>query len=444
MILFSKPLSVKRTLLILLLPASMSLMATAWFVHGLLLERMSQEFFESRLKEEVAFLEHHIRQAEGQIDNLQTGDYFEKVFHHAFAIQSPTQAVISPQTWHSLLSPLLESDQQDSIQVHSVGPVNAPFEILVYRKSFVTNDIPITVIVSEDMRALQNSQTELHTWTAIISILLILLLAAVIWLGITLSMRPVVSLKAALKKLQSGEISRINVQTPEEFQPLVQQLNQVLDSLDQRLERSREALANLSHSVKTPIAAVRQVLEDTSRPLDDNLRHEMGARLSDIDRQLEAEMRRSRFAGPQLGKSAGPVKQARDLLWMLGRLYPEKSFELSTSLTEESRWPIEEHDLNEILGNLLDNAGKWATECVELSLEQHNCLAQIIVTDDGSGVAESERILLGQRGLRLDEQTPGHGLGLAIVQQIVAQYGGQVFFSSGAKGGLKVLIEISI
>lgn len=444
MILFSKPLSVKRTLLILLLPASMSLMATAWFVHGLLLERMSQEFFESRLKEEVAFLEHHIRQAEGQIDNLQTGDYFEKVFHHAFAIQSPTQAVISPQTWHSLLSPLLESDQQDSIQVHSVGPVNAPFEILVYRKSFVTNDIPITVIVSEDMRALQNSQTELHTWTAIISILLILLLAAVIWLGITLSMRPVVSLKAALKKLQSGEISRINVQTPEEFQPLVQQLNQVLDSLDQRLERSREALANLSHSVKTPIAAVRQVLEDTSRPLDDNLRHEMGSRLGDINKQLEAEMRRSRFAGPQLGKSAGPVRQARDLLWMLGRLYPEKSFELSTLLLEESRWPIEEHDLNEILGNLLDNAGKWAAECVELSLEQHNNLAQIIVTDDGPGVAESERAHLGQRGLRLDEQTPGHGLGLAIVCEIIARYGGQVFFSTGSKGGLKVLIEISI
>lgn len=444
MILFNKPLSVKRALLILLLPASMSLMATAWFVHGLLLERMSQEFLESRLKDEVAFLEHHIRQADGQIDNLQTGDYFEEVFHHAFAIQSPTQTVISPQVWHPLLSPLLESDQQDSFQVHSVGPFNAPFDILVYRKSFVINHIPITVIVAEDMRALQNSQTELHTWTAIVSILLILLLAGVIWLGITLSMRPVVSLQAALKKLQSGETSRINVQTPEEFQPLVQQLNQVLDSLDQRLERSREALANLSHSIKTPIAAVRQVLEDTSRPLDNNLRHEMGARLSDIDRQLEAEMRRSRFAGPQLGKSAGPVKQARDLLWMLGRLYPEKSFELSTSLTEESRWPIEEHDLNEILGNLLDNAGKWATECVELSLEQHNCLAQIIVTDDGSGVAESERILLGQRGLRLDEQTPGHGLGLAIVQQIVAQYGGQVFFSSGAKGGLKVLIEISI
>jgi len=444
MILFRKPISVKRALMTLLLPACISLMVTAWFIHGLLLERMSQEFLESRLKDEVAFLEHHIRQANGQIDRIQTGDYFEKVFHHPFAIQSPTQTIISPQSWHPLLSPLLKFDQQDSIQTHTVGPDNASFNILIYRKSFIINDMPITLIVSEDMRALQNSQTELHTWTAIVSILLILLLAGVIWVGITLSMRPVVSLQTALKKLQSGEISRINVQTPEEFQPLVQQLNQVLDSLDQRLERSREALANLSHSIKTPIAAVRQVLEDTNRPLDNNLRHEMGSRLGDIDRQLEAEMRRSRFAGPQLGKSAGPVKQARDLLWMLGRLYPEKSFELSTSLTEESRWPIEEHDLNEILGNLLDNAGKWATECIELSLEQHNDLAQITVTDDGAGVAESERIHLGQRGLRLDEQTPGHGLGLAIVHQIVARYGGQVFFSSGSKGGLKVLIEISI
>ncbi|MFC7296344.1 ATP-binding protein, partial [Marinobacter aromaticivorans] len=214
-----------------------------------------------------------------------------------------------------------------------------------------------------------------------------------------------------------------------------------LDSLDQRLERSREALANLSHSVKTPIAAVRQVLEDSSRPLDNDLRHEMGSRLGDIDRQLEAEMRRSQFAGPQVGKSAYPVKQARDLLWMMGRLYPEKSFELSTSLTDESRWPIEEHDLNEILGNLLDNAGKWSTSCVELSLSQGNSIASIVVTDDGPGVKANEISSLGQRGLRLDEQTPGHGLGLAIVREIVERYGGSITFSCTSRG-LRVTVEI--
>lgn len=444
MTLFKKPVSIKGALLLLLLPAGIALMAIAWLVHGLLLERMSREFVESRLKAEVAFLEHHIRQANGQIDMLETGDYFKEVFHHAFAIQSPTQTVISPQSWKPVLGSLLQSDEQESIRVHNENASNLPSDILAYQKSFIVKNTPIKVIVSEDMGALQNSQAELHAWTAIVSILLIFLLVGVIWFGINLSMRPVVSLQAALKRLQSGEISRINAQAPEEFRPLVQQLNQLLDSLDQRLERSREALANLSHSVKTPIAAVRQVLEDTSRPLDNDLRNEMGSRLSDIDKQLEAEMRRSQFAGPQVGKSAYPVKQARDLLWMLGRLYPDKSFELSTSLTDESRWPIEEHDLNEILGNLLDNAGKWSSGCVELSLQQHNGLAQIIVTDDGSGVAEDERMLLGQRGKRLDEQTPGHGLGLAIVREIVARYGGQAAFSNGPKGGLKVQIGISI
>ena len=444
MTLFKKPVSVKGALLTLLLPAGIALMTIAWFVHGLLLERMSREFVESRLKDEVAFLELNIRQAEGKIDMLKTGDYFEKVFHHAFAIQSADQTVISPQSWQPLLNPLLQFDGDESIRVHNAKIANAPSDILAYRKSFVVNGVPIRVIVSEDMGALKNSQAELHAWTAIVSILLIILLVGVIWLGINLSMRPVVSLQAALKRLQSGEISRIDAEGPEEFRPLVQQLNQLLDSLDQRLERSREALANLSHSVKTPIAAVRQVLEDTSRPLDTSLRHEMGSRLSDIDRQLEAEMRRSRFAGPQIGKSAFPVKQARDLLWMLGRLYPEKSFELSTSLTDECRWPVEEHDLNEILGNLLDNAGKWSAKCVELSLVQHNGFAQIVVTDDGSGVAESEQIFLGQRGRRLDEQTPGHGLGLAIVRDIVARYKGRADFSTGSHGGLRVSVEISI
>ncbi|WP_298449295.1 sensor histidine kinase [uncultured Marinobacter sp.] len=442
MTLFRKPVSIKGALLLLLLPAGIGLMAIAWFVHGLLLERMSREFVESRLMDEVAFLEHHIRQADGQTDMLKTGDYFEKVFHHAFAIQSPAQTVISPQSWQPLLSPMLLSNDQNSIRVKGAEIPNAPSDILAYRKSFLVNDIPFTVIVSEDMGALQNSQAELHAWTAIVSILLILLLVGIIWFGINLSMRPVVSLQAALKRLQSGDSSRINVTAPEEFRPLVQQLNQLLDSLDQRLERSREALANLSHSVKTPIAAVRQVLEDTSRPLDNDLRHEMGSRLSDIDRQLEAEMRRSRFAGPQVGKSAYPVKQARDLLWMLGRLYPEKSFELSTSLTDESRWPIEEQDLNEIMGNLLDNAGKWSTSFVELFLTQSNGVARMSVSDDGQGVKADEMSSLGQRGLRLDEQTPGHGLGLAIVREIVNRYGGNVTFSTTSKGGLRVAVEI--
>ncbi|MDX1554085.1 MAG: ATP-binding protein, partial [Marinobacter sp.] len=224
--------------------------------------------------------------------------------------------------------------------------------------------------------------------------------------------------------------------------PLISQLNQLLDTLDQRLSRSRDALANLSHSVKTPVSAIRQVLEDDTRALDPEMRQQLAQRLSDIDRQLESEMRRSRFAGPQAGKAAKPVSQARDLLWMLGRLYPDKNFELETELGPETRWPIEEHDLNELLGNLVDNAGKWARKSAELSLNE--CSDQLIITveDDGPGVSADALPTLGTRGVRLDEQTPGHGLGLAIAREITERYGGSLSFSIGTRGGLRASISV--
>jgi signal transduction histidine kinase len=429
-------------LLLLLLPAGVALMALAWFIHGAMLERMSRDFVENRLKDEVAFLEHQIRESGGKIDTLQTGDYFQEVFHHAFAIASPSQQTFSPQSWGPLLKPLLISEEQGAIRIRDASVSDAPSEILAYRRSFLVDGSTIVVVVAEDMAALQSSQAELHAWTAVVSVLLIVLLVGSLWVGISLALRPVVTLQAALNRLQGGEISRIDGDGPDEFRPLVGQLNQLLDSLDHRLERSRDALGNLSHSVKTPIAAVRQILADTDRPLDQDLRREMVSRLDDIDRQLEAEMRRSRFAGPQVGKSAYPVKQARDLLWMLGRLYPEKSFELSTDLPQDCRWPVEEHDLNEILGNLLDNAGKWSSRCVELSLEESHGQMAIVVGDDGPGVAEEAREQLGKRGLRLDEQTPGHGLGLAIVLDIVQRYKGQLKYTPGRMGGLKVAIQL--
>ena len=443
MTLFSKPASVKGALLTLLLPAGIALMALAWLVHGLLLDRMAREFVETRLKDEVAFLEHQIRESGGKLETLQTGDYFQEVFHHAFAIKSPARTLISPDSWTPLLMPLAEAGPDGTLQARGAEINGTSPAILAYRKSFRVGDTPIVVIVAEDLGALKQSQAELHAWTAIVSVLLILLLVAVIWVGINLALRPVVTLKAALKRLQDGEISRIDVKAPEEFHPLVQQMNQLLDSLDQRLERSRDALANLSHSVKTPIAAVRQILEDNDRPLTSDLRHQMAGRLSDIDKQLEAEMRRSRFAGPQVGKSAYPLKQARDLLWMLGRLYPTKSFEMSTVLTEERRWPIEEHDLNEVLGNLLDNAGKWSTRFVELTLTEANNRLTISVEDDGPGVNPEAQPNLGTRGVRLDEQTPGHGLGLAIAREITERYGGTLTFSVGSHGGLKATICFS-
>ncbi|MGM0451452.1 MAG: histidine kinase, partial [Pseudomonadota bacterium] len=337
--------SIRRTLLIVLLPAAIALMGAAWIIHGALLERMAHSFVEDRLREEVSFLRHRIDQAGGSIDDLSTGDYFEEVFHHAFAVRVGSQRFVSLPSWRPLLTSLLEENRIGFIQ--KTGSDGEITDYLAYRETFDLEGREAVIVVAEDLSRIGASQFELHIWTAVVSAVLLGLLVLVIWMGIRLSLASVTTLQTALKELQQGERERLDVETPAEFQPLVRQLNQLLDTLDQRLIRSREALANLSHSVKTPITAVRQVLEERERHLDWDMRLQLAQRLSDIDGQLETEMRRSRFAGAQAGKGAAPVSQARELIWMLGRLYPDKVFELETTLTDERRWPIEEYDLNE-------------------------------------------------------------------------------------------------
>ncbi|KPQ03197.1 sensor histidine kinase [Marinobacter sp. HL-58] len=429
--------SIRKSLLTLLLPAAIVLMTAAWLVHGLLLERMAREFVEDRLQDEVAFLEHQLRQSgPEEIRNIAEGDYFEEVFHHAFALRVGERVHSSPELWTPALEPLL-ADARSGF-VRETG--SAVAEFLAYRKALTLDGETVVIVVAEDLSTLQQSQQELHLWTAVVSGILLVLLLLAIWLAIRLSLRSVSQLEHGLRSLQTGANNRLDVEAPAEFRPLVSQLNQLLDTLDQRLTRSREALANLSHSIKTPVSAVRQVLEDDTRSLDPDMRRQLARRLSDIDLQLESEMRRSRLAGPQAGKAATPVSQARDLLWMLGRLYPDKNFELETELRPETRWPVEEHDLNEILGNLLDNAGKWAAHSAVVSLVETGNQLVITVEDDGPGVNTEALPTLGTRGMRLDEQIPGHGLGLAIAREIAERYDGNLSFSIGSQGGLKAMV----
>lgn len=431
--------SIRKSLLMLLLPAAIALMLAAWIVHGMLLERMARGFVEDRLQDEVSFLEHQLRQSgPDEIRDIAESDYFEEVFHHAFALRIGQRVHSSPAQWSEILEPLSGEPVTGFVRNTNPEPDASIADFLAYRKALTLNGEAVVIVVAEDLSNLQHSQQELHLWTAVVSGILLVLLLLAIWLAIRLSLRSVGQLQQGLKSLQTGDSERLKVEAPAEFQPLIAQLNQLLDTLDQRLTRSRNALANLSHSVKTPVSAIRQVLEDNTRALDLEMRQQLAQRLSDIDRQLESEMRRSRFAGPQAGKAAQPVSQARDLLWMLGRLHPDKNFELETSLAPDTRWPIEEHDLNEILGNLLDNAGKWSRHSSVMSLAETAEHLIITVEDDGPGVDEAAFSTLGNRGVRLDEQTPGHGLGLAIAREITERYGGALTFNIGTWGGLRV------
>ncbi|BES72261.1 two-component system sensor histidine kinase CarS [Marinobacter nanhaiticus D15-8W] len=431
--------SLRAKLLLWLLPLMVVFMWGAWLIHGALLDRMTADFVESRLRQEARFLERQLEEAAPSEDLAYTaGRYFEDVFHHAFAIRLGHRTYLSSTQLASVLEPALE---EQGTRFLRAGGGSMP-ELLLFRHVARMGDEPLVIVVAEDLTTLRDSQSELHAWTAAVAIGLLGVLIVLVLLAVYLALKPVRSLQGSLQAFQEGRQARLELTAPREFLPLIRQINHLLDRLDQRLERSRQALANLSHSIKTPIAAIQQALEDTQRPLDDDYRRRLAARLSDIDHQLEAEMRRTRFAGPDVGKQAHPVQQAHDLVWMLGRLHPEKNFELNTDLPNEFTWSVEEHDLSEMLGNLLDNAGKWANRHVSVTIIQRQNILAITVTDDGPGVAAEELPTLGTRGLRLDQQKPGHGLGLAIVRDLIARYEGRLGFRQGDVGGLVVTLEL--
>ena len=434
-------LSIRTTLFTLLLPAAILLMFLAWLIHGALLENMSRDFVEDKLKGEAEFLQNQlIRNQSALTHNVITTSDFDEVLRNAFAIKQEDEVIVYPATWQAHLTPIVNNNRQGFIQKSHVESKALGESFLAYKQTFTLNNKRFIIVVAEDLTTFNQSQSDMHTWTAVVSVTLLVLLLIVIWLSIRLSLRSVGLLRNAIEELQEGTRERIDFDVPEEFQPLVIQMNQLSSNLEDRLKSSRQALENFSHSVKTPIAAVRQVLEDSSLQLDNSHRQTMIRKLFDIDRQLEAEMRRNSLAGPNIGKMSSPILQARDLLWMLGRLHPDKTFELETQLEQTCRWPIEEHDLNEVLGSLLDNAGKWAKQKISLSLNETFNERVIEIRDDGVGVDVQMLSALGERGLRLDEQTHGHGLGVAITKEIVLRYGGEMHFSLNGVSGLNVSI----
>ena len=431
--------SLRTTLLWWLLPSAAVFMGVAWLIHGFLLEQMSRDFVHERLHQEAEFLERQVRQTYPDFDAALLADsYFDEVFHHTFALRIDDRVAFSHPRRQDQFQPWLQNPQTNFLTIEG-DEAGASF--LAFRKAFEMAGEPIVIIVAEDYSLLADSQQELHLWTAVVSAALLLFLVLLILLAVHIALRPVKQLQRELGDLRAGARDRLSLDVPNEFEGLIFELNRLLDTLDTRLERSRQGMANLSHSIKTPIAALTQILADRDTPVEGPLREQMVSCLVDLDSQLEAEMHRSSFAGPQAGKTAAPETQVREIVWMLGRLYENKQFHLETDL-EQPRWPVEEHDFSELIGNLVDNAGKWAKYEVLVRLTQNQNELVIEVEDDGPGVEPSARAGLGSRGLRLDEQTEGHGLGLAIVRDIVERYNGHLVFSEGRLGGLLVRINL--
>jgi signal transduction histidine kinase len=248
-----------------------------------------------------------------------------------------------------------------------------------------------------------------------------------------------------VRRVESGEASGLREDVPDEVRPLVREVNRLLMLLEQRLQRSRNAAGNLAHALKTPLTLLLHQVDGEAlrdRPDARVALHQQAERIQDL---MERELRRSRLAGAgAVGRQFHPRRDVPALLDALRRMHDRAGLRIEAADLPDVAVPLDDEDMIELLGNLLDNACKWAASTVRLGVTVDGAL-RVRVEDDGPGLADADAGHLLERGTRLDETRAGHGLGLAIVRDIVALYGGQLALQRSADlGGLSVEARLPI
>jgi signal transduction histidine kinase len=270
-------------------------------------------------------------------------------------------------------------------------------------------------------------------------LLLILLLQRV---TVRRALRPLETAREQIAQLQQGQRSQLDAQVPLELEPLVAQINHLLAHTEDSLKRSRNALGNLGHALKTPLAVLLSLASNPKLQAYPELRKVLQEQLEQVQQRLNRELNRARLAGDALpGALFDCDAEVPGLLATLNMIHGEH-LELSYQGVPGLQLPWDREDLLELLGNLLDNACKWADAQIHLSIEANAEGFCLKVEDDGPGIPEAQRAQVFSRGTRLDEQTDGHGLGLGIVRDIVDAWGGVLQLHESPLGGLQVLIEL--
>ncbi|WP_449433909.1 ATP-binding protein [Pseudomonas putida] len=323
---------------------------------------------------------------------------------------------------------------------HELGPEGQ--QLLALRADYRRLGRDISISVAQDYSPVRESFRRLQQiglGMGLVALIVVLVLQRI---TVTRSLRPLERARQQVAQLQQGQRSQLDAEVPSELAPLVGQINHLLSHTEDSLRRSRNALGNLGHALKTPLAVLLSLA--SSERLKDlpEVRAQMREQLEQIEQRLARELNRARLAGDALpGAQFDCDAELPGLLATLGMIHGE-GMRLERDVPPGLLLPWDREDVLELLGNLLDNACKWADSEVRLGIVPSTAGYQVWVDDDGPGVPEAQRLQVLERGSRLDEQVDGHGLGLGIVRDIVEAWGGQLVLLQSPLGGLRVSIEL--
>lgn len=251
-------------------------------------------------------------------------------------------------------------------------------------------------------------------------------------------------LRRRLAALRAGRERRLDGPFPAEVQPLIRELNDLLDARDARVAHALAAAGDLAHGLKTPLAVLNHVADRARAESRGDLADAVTQQVERMRRQVEYHLAQARasVAGTRGDARAVLRSSADGLVRTMQAVHADRRIDLAVDIDAAMAVAVDRHDLDEMLGNLLDNACKWAQARVTVGAERHASATRVTVDDDGPGLAPELRQAVLRRGVRADEAAPGSGLGLAIVDDLARRYGGDLVLSGSPLGGLRVALTL--
>ena len=302
-----------------------------------------------------------------------------------------------------------------------------------------TSSIALTFNIATDLKSFDKKISEyrktLWGWLVAMATLLLISQALILRWGLS----PLRKVGVELNRIESGEQEQIQGQYPLEIERFTANINILLEHEREQKTRYRNALGDLAHSLKTPLAVIQSTLSGVKDKPDRSVQEQI-SRMNSI---VEYQLQRAATAGAaSLGKAVNVKLISSRLLESLHKVYREKEIRVKMAVDEKLFFKGDEGDLMEVLGNLLDNAFKWSNQDIEIKANLAGNQLQIIVNDDGPGIAQDRINELLKRGVRADQTIAGHGIGLSIVKNIVEAYHGSLKIEKSQLGGAEVRVVL--
>lgn len=323
----------------------------------------------------------------------------------------------------------------------AIGPDSQPLRVLAIARTLPNREAPVIFLTAVDRSEIDQDASNFAalTWTAL-GLLGAGLIAAVL-IQVRVGLRPLYDLGAALADVRRGRQQRLAGAYPREIAPLAQELNALLDHNQEVVDRQRTHVGNLAHALKTPLAVMLAEAGSGEGLLAETVRRQAALMKAQVDHHLQRA--RAAARAQHAGQSTPVAEVVDELASLLERVFQSKPVEIDWRAPDDLSFRGERQDLQEMLGNLLENACKWCRGKVRVTAAVSGVgRLQLVVEDDGPGLPADQREAALKRGARLDEEAPGTGLGLSIVDELVKSYAGRITLGSSEMGGLSVMLDL--